>query len=596
MSTVCNQVICVEDYGATCDSVTDDAQALIAANAAAAVANAPLFIPGAMYIGTVVTVTAPLVDTCAAMFTTSSLVTIDNGKPLRPEWWGNGTRTVRAAIDALPATGGVVDLAAKTYAPNGWFYGFGEPGQAITKPNVKLRGAQMPTFANDMRSLQGGTIIQGMVLAYADNIQLENLGVDVGANVVDAFYGGNTQNGVTEGLLCTFPDYATRDANALRVGARLHNVVALAHSPSAQVHAIIAGEGYDQVICTGDVIGAYGLHGVVLKCSGVRAESLTAFCTGSTGVIVKSDTATTTFATDIQIGRIYSRAQGPRGCAPYLSALNVQEYGLLINPFCKAVDVVQIGEIITEGARFGIGQSASGPYSASSIKIGRAVVDQQGVTGAPLALSLDETYTGQSMVRWDIEHLEARNTHTGASFDFCNNAAQNQHCHIGHLSVTNVVTAVEVAGSACVSIGTVTTDNCTGAIYDIKDAAKLSVGMLFQDANTPAVYSAPPALINGWVQFAGADVFGVDLLGGRINLRGLIRPGANNIFCTLPAWARPKTSKRFMVQGYNGLAQSAVPLVIDAATGNCVINEVASGVANATSWLSLSGVTWEQQA
>jgi hypothetical protein len=582
-------------YGTnTVPGTTNMAAALVSANTVAVASGLSIIIPETLHIGSTVTVTAPIVDSMAQLFSTTSLITISNNLPVRPEWFGSAQGNIRIAINALPSTGGTIQLEEKVYPPQGFSYGAGATaGVCISKDNVRIQGRKMPRLASDMRSLTGGSIIQGFFLAFANNFQTADFGVDSGITVVNNFYGGTP----VDALLCTYPDDTTKAAAALRTFVRHHNVVGLCASPSAAVHAVIAGEGYDQVVTTGEVMGAYGVHGIVFKCTSVRAATLTAFCNGSEGVIIKADTQATARAGHVQIDKIYTRAQGPIGLTPYTTG--TQSYGVLINPSGATVDLVEIGQIDTAGASIGIGNAFAGNFSSSSIKIGRAIVDATGVAGTTQGLQILGSAT-QIVLRWNIEHLEARNVSVGAQIIFSNGPALNQHCHIGHLHAVNAQVALDIGSSSYLSIDTVTTDNLSSAVYHITGTPKIAVGILFKDANTPAVYDSSggglvPALSGGWTQVAANDPFSVDLLGGRINLRGLVKPAASPNICTLPQWAWPGTNKRFVVQGYNGATQVAVPLLVSSA-GLVAINEVAGGVANCTTWLSLSGVTYDSQA
>lgn len=591
-----SSAIDIRTYGAVLDGVTNDAAALLAANAAAAAAKLPLLIPGVANIGAATTITAPLVDGLHQMFSVTSSVIINNGLPVRPEWFGNGENTLRYAEAALPSTGGTILLEEKTYQRNNYAYGTSGTGTYISKPNVKLQGRKMPRLSNDMRKLEGGTIIQGMVLAYADNFQIENLGVDSGIDVVNAHYSGVAQ----EGLLLTYPDEASKAASTLKRQARLHNVIGLCANPTAAVHGVIVGEGYDQVSCTGQVVGAYGVHGVVIKCSTVTADTFVAYCNGGEGVIIKSDAQSTAASDRIQIGRIHTTAHGPVGLSPHVSALNTQQYSLLIQPEGNNVDVVEIGQIYASGAIYGISQIFGGSYASSSVKIGSAIIDQYGVTGTKVGLQLNGTGTGQAVVRWNIEHLEVRNSTIGAQFSFDNTSDMDRHVHIGHLHVAQSEFAVDIGSKSKVTIGVVSTDACTSGVYHITGTPKISVGQLMLDAGTTTVYSSAsgglaPALTNGWTQRAGNDPFGVDLLGGRVNLRGLVKPGSTTTLCVLPAWARPVTNKRFLAQGSNVTALQAVSVVVGD-NGIVLVNEIGGGFANCSDWLSLSGISWDQQA
>jgi len=577
------------------DGVNDNSAAVSAANAL----GSPILFSGISIIGTPTTITVPIVDTMSQIFTAASQVTLNNGLPVRPEWWGSGQNTIRYAINALPVTGGVVQLEDKTYQPNGFVYGFGGPGVYVSKNSVKIQGRKMPRLSDTCASLVGGSVIQGMFLAYAHAFEMTDCGVDCGIDVVTAFYGGTTAAGITEGLTITYPDDATKASSSARRGVRLHNVIGLCKDPAAPNHAVIAGEGVTEVVCTGEIVGCFGIHGVVFKCAGVRAATITAYCNNAEGVIIKSDAQSTAVANDVMIDKVYSRAQGPIGFAPHTSALGTQAYGVMIHASANAVDKVQISVVRSDGAKIGIGNVFGGSFTSSSVKIQEALIDQMGVAGIRQGLQLLGS-TSQSIMRWNIGHLECRNTSVGAQFVFDQTAALNQHCHIEHLHVVNAANAVDIGGNSRVSIGTVTTDTLTGGVYHITGAPKLLVGILFQDAQTPVTYDASsgglvPALANGWSQVAGNDAFGIDLLGGRVGLRGLIKPGTGVLVATLPAWARPLSNKRFVAQAFNGSAQIAVPVVVDT-SGNVTVNEAAGGVANCSSWLSLSGINYDTQA
>jgi hypothetical protein len=204
--------------------------------------------------------------------------------------------------------------------------------------------------------------------------------------------------------------------------------------------------------------------------------------------------------------------------------------------------------------------------------------------------------------RFRIGSISARNTTVGLQAIFNQGSNIGDHLHVDRLEVVNAQGAIDIANSAYVSIGTVIAENCSDAVYRITGTPKLSVGMLFMDTLTPAVYSSlsgglVPTLSNGWTNFGGTNkAFGVDLTGGRVALRGLLKPGSSNVIATLPQWAWPTGIDRVgFAQGFNGTSIAPVPVVISASTGEITINEQVGGYANATQWLSLSGITYDQQ-
>ena len=576
------------------DGVTDNTADVVLANAA----GRPILFTGVSVIGTATTITVPIVDTMDQIFTAGSLVTIDNGLPVRPEWWGSGQNTVRYAINSLPSSGGTVQLEAKTYKPNGFVYGFGASGTYISKAGVTIRGAKMPRLAGNCKSLVDGSVIQGMLLAYADNFALENVGIDCGFDVVAEYHGGTTTAGVTEALNITYPNNAIKAAEELRKGVRLHNVIGLCRDPAALNHAIIAGEGVSDVVSSGDLIGMYGVHGIAIKCAGFRADGLTAYCNDYEGVIIKTDAQATAIATDIQIGRIYARAAGPIGWSPH--ATSGVGSGLILQAAGGNVDKVQIGEVNVSGYVSTVRTSISGTNIASSVNIGQIISDQAGVSGTRYGLRI-EAGAGQHIDRFHVGSVEARNTDVAVLLSFPQAAANlSNHVHIGRVEATSADNAVQLASAARASIGAVITDGVTDGVFHITGTPRFTVGSVYRDTGTTVLYSTTggglaPALSNGWTDVgSGAEGFGVDLQGGRICLRGLIKPGSSNTFCTLPVWARPATAKRFIAQGYNGSTQVAVPILITSA-GVCTVNDVAGGYANVSSWLSLAGLSFDPQ-
>ncbi|MFL6051574.1 MAG: hypothetical protein ACJ72W_01470, partial [Actinoallomurus sp.] len=200
------------------DGVTDNSLAVGAAN----LRGKPLTFVGVSVVNSPVTITAPIVDTLGQIFSLTSKVTIANGQAVRPEWFGiNNVGAIQAAVTALPAAGGVVQLEIATYKPNGHTYGAGAAaGVSMNKDNVKILGRKMPTVAADCRSLQAGsgTIIQGLFLVYANNVEVCDLGVDSGYTVVQTYNGGTVTPGSWgEGFLCTYPSQALKDGAALLI-------------------------------------------------------------------------------------------------------------------------------------------------------------------------------------------------------------------------------------------------------------------------------------------------------------------------------------------------------------------------------------------
>lgn len=592
-------LVSVRDFGGILNGITDDSSAVAQANARALEIGGEIYFGGVANIASPTTITAPIVDTLAQIFSLTSQVTIANGLPVRPEWWGIGNQNVvDLAINSLPAAGGVVQFESRTYLTSSYAYGFAGSGKNISKANLKLQGRKMPTLASDCKSLTGGTILQGMVTVFADNVEISDLGVDVGFTFTAAFLGGASNAGFCDALTLTYPNDAVKAANGLKNRAILRNVIGLCCAPTSPSHAILV-EGYKNVSLQGETIGCYGVHGTAIKSLDVKADTISTYCNGTDGLIIKSDSQTTAIAGDIQIGKAYINANGPPGLAPYLVATT--GIGFLVQASSNNIGRVQIGSVDSFGYPTGCGVQFGGNFTIDDIEIGQLCTDQIGVGSTVAALDLSAA-ASQNIARWHIGSATLRNCGLAANFNFTQAANNPNHVSIGQLEViTASDVAAQVAGSSWVDIGSLIATSCTAGVYRMLGTPRLQVGMLTQAGTTPgSTYTnssggLQPALANSWAQVAANDPFSVDLTGGRVCLRGLVVPGTTNVISILPVWARPATNKRFMVQGYNGATVVSVPLVVDTA-GNVKVNEIAGGTANCSTWLSLSGVTFDQQA
>jgi hypothetical protein len=595
VSSKLQDVVSVKDFGAVCDGTTNDAAAVSAANTAAA--GRPLLFPGVTHIGSAVTITCPIVDTMQQIFSITSQVTINNKMPVRPDWWGDVENTLNYATNALPAGGGTVKLANRTYKSNNHAYTFGTANtvNCFSKDNVLYDGEKMPRLADDCRSLVGGTIIQDLVLGYANNIEFRNLGVDAGKTYCDIRYGGPPSIGYGEGLLLTYPDQIKKDAADLRRNARLHNIIGLSYSPTALTHAIIVGEGYQNVTCTGEIVGCYGVHGIVIKCGNVKAEQFTSYCNAFEGVIIKSDAQSTAISYQVQIGKIYVDATGPDGWSPYATASTGN--GLYLHCAANNIDGIQIGSLISTGYPIGITSAFGGAYVLANVQIDTARIDCSNIAGSA-GVSLQAS-GGQLIQYCQFGNLYIRNCAIGIVAQYVGNGSLTSFSNVDAVNVSDVV--LQIGNTACINISAIHARTVTNAVARITGTPKLLFGQVFRDqAGCPMFHSGSgglvPTLKNGWTQFASNDTFRVELEGGRIHMRGLIAPGTSITLSTLPQWAWPAETKRFVVLGYTvGVGQVAVPIVIGV-NGDVSVNEVAGGTANCTNYLSLAGCSWTGQA
>jgi hypothetical protein len=589
-------VVSVKDFGAVCDGVTNDAAAVSAANTAAA--GRPLSFPGVTHIGSPVTITSPIVDTLQQLFTANSQITIDNKLPVRPDWWGDVENTLNYATNALPAKGGTVKLAQKTYKDNNHFYTYGLPNTVnyLSKDNVLYDGEKMPALANDCKSLVdgSGTIIQGMVAAFANNIEFKNLGIDSGKTHSDAKFGGMPPVSHGEGLYLTYPDDARKAASAQRTGVKLHNIIALLRDHTQPGHAILL-EGLDDVKATGELTGVYGYYGCVFKSSNVSVFRATGYMNGLTGIIIKTDLQASAIARTIQIAQIHCDSQGPEFYAPYIKPTGIAMIGLHFAADGNYIDGVQIGRAEIYNYQYGVAPYIGPGKSLSTLQISSLRADCNNLAASVGVLF--KVGTGATIQFLQFGEVQVRRATIGAALSCDNPEAFN----ITSLAGVNISDVLLELGSTCgANISSLNGYGITNALVRITGAPKPRIGnfAVSPPASVPLLDPGRgglvPALINGWAYSAPNDLFVLELSGGMFHLRGLLlpTPGSTTTLTILPEYARPIHPKRFVVQGYNGVGNPvAVPLAIYPA-GSVLVNETDGGLANCSTWLSLNGVSW----
>lgn len=576
-------------FGGVPDGVTDSTAALVAAIAAAGIT--PITFDGVFHIATATTITCPIVDTVNQIFSITSNVTIANGMATRPEWWGiNNIGAFDAAIVALPSTGGTVQLEAVTYKPSGYIYGYSGlgTGKYISKDNLLIKGKKMPRIADDCRSLVDGTVIQGSLIIYANNIELRDLGGDAGYTVNQTYYGGVSTSGPIDGIVLTYPDTTTKAASPVKKRALLHNVVGLSVSPTSPSHAIIAGEGYYDVCCTGELIGCMGIHGVVFKCAKVTAESISSYCNSYEGLIIKSDTQATAQAYDITIDRVYIRAQGPIGSTPY--ATTTTGTGIYFHAAGGTIDKVHIGIADIRGHSTGIGFGFGGTYSIAGITFDTVVIDGAGATGT--VYGMDYQGTASNIYAWHhVNNLEVRTCTTAVNLNYAAGSAWYNAITYGKLHISGCTNGIVAANQSKVVVNTLICDTVSNAGISFADTPTVIIGNVVKASTTPTMYSPALSYSNSWTTASGGNALGFELTGGRVTLDGLVKPGSTTAITTLPVWLRPSVNKRFLAQGYDGANLTNVPVLV-ASTGTVYVNEVTGTTTNCSSWVSLAGINY----
>ena len=448
------------------DGVTDRSATLVAANAA----GRPIHFFGVIHVATPTTITVPILSNLGRIFTDTSQVTIDSGQPLQPEWFGLTNGCIDRTVAALPSTGGVIELACRAYPPSGYFYGYAAAGKNVSKSKVVFRGAKMPSLNATCTALEGGSIIQGTVLAFADEIEFRNLGVDMGKALVDSAYGGALPGGAGDALMLSYRNDADKTANALRKCAKLHNVIGLCRNPTDPSHAILI-EGYEDVTVSGDVTGVFGFYGVVIKSAAVRVDNAAAWLNGQVGVYIKSGEEVTSVVRNIEIKSITSLSAGPaQGFAPHATPGGTGA-GVLVQASGANVDKVHIGQIREAGHATGVDFAFLTGVKIGSVRIGSVMTEGNSVQGTNLQAS-----PGFTLSRLDIGSIESRNTPVALTGAWDN--SEYSSVHIGSVMGLNCTTAVlALSQSADPIIDCVVAENCAAAYY-LAGQAKPTIGAL----------------------------------------------------------------------------------------------------------------------
>jgi len=537
--------------------------------------------PGVRQIFNVSTSTTTGLGAGTTLLSATALISL-LGNLARPDWWGNIWGSVDIACRSFSTTaGGTVQLAKKSYLPQGHFYGVSPSnGFGMDVPNIIIQGVCAPQYALDFKSYVpgSGSIIQGQFLSYANNLKLSEFGCDSGFTTSSVFFPSGGQNGIIN----TYLNDAQKAANTLKQGLRLNNLKGLCLNPSDPVHAMIAAEGYTDVTATGSLEGAYGIHGVVFKCSQVMAEDIRAYLNNTEGFILKTDTQSTAVALSIEVSKVYSYANGPSGWTPYILPNNTANVGVLLNPNSGSTDKCKIGMIDTAGHNFGV--SWDGVATVTRMQIGMVTTDSNGSGGFYWNCSMPQNTIGEAILaNAPIGIVSANTLATDAPI-------------IDVLRTINVPLGMDLRGNGSVVVGTYSPQNATSAMK-FSAASRPIFGTIIA-INVTQTFDPSgqvPALNANWANVAGTGnpLFTVDYSGAGVVISGLVRPtSTTNVVGQLPFALKPPANARFMVQGYNGTSQVSVSLIIDN-TGLITVNEVSGGVANVTSWLSFSGVAYK---
>lgn len=489
--------------------------------------------------------------------------------------------TLKLAIAALPATGGVIFVPVGNHESGSWSYNI----DYMNKPNVKIIGEKMPFYNGDMSALVGGSVIKGRFNAFADNFEIESVGFDNGKQYIDAKYPG-VDTHVASPSLGTWDALAfasPQDGSTPRRNVHLRNVVGLLYDSLTVGHAILC-----ESINGGsaeNMSAIYGVHGFVIKALNFNVRGVTSFAQSGNGMIIKSDSYAP--CGNIKASQLTYR-QLPDNISPWYTPPSV-DCALNINTGTAPLQgPIQIESTTAKGSIKHV--IMSGAFDMADIQIGNIVTDglnSSSVITTDWPLLIDGAV---NVFRVNVSNMVVNNAKQ-AVLNKQKSSTTDQQLHINSLNATNILNSVIYGmryGSIIIdnldarSVGHLYHWEAEGKIYVDKERVVGLGGSKFDLA------ALSPILANGWDNFGGSnDVYDFSLRNYRASLKGLVKPGTTAEIVTIPSVLRPALSKRIPVM--INTTTTSVTFVSIFTTVQIQNNSIPSGL----TYASLEGVEWD---
>lgn len=525
------------------DGVTDNSAEIAAANTR----GLPVLPIGVLHVASATTMTVPLLgDIVFRIFTDASQITLDNGNPVRPEWFGSTAGNIMRAVNALPAAGGVVKLQDnKTYPPS---YNtltaakiLANTGVAgtdyLAKANVTLCGGRLPVFNSGNTALAGGTIIQGPFAVFANGFRCDKVGFDSGSDVVTALYAGVAQDAFFFGK----PNHVV-GAGTYALDVQIGSIIGLGSDPAAAGHAVLI-----EAINGGTVQYAEGrkaLHGVVIKSQSMICGTLIGRENTLEGVICKSDNYAP--LSDVVINHVEAGS---------LDATLDTGFGFLIDSVTTGGGKVQVDSVKVISKTTGVAVRNNGAVTAD-VQIGQVQTE-----GCPTGV----LFSGD-VRRVTFGDVQANNCTYGVQVE---PTVTSQLVSINSLKVTNATSSIYLGGK--LAVDNMSSDNLSSYAVNYYDvAARLLLG-LHREVTVPSFWLQQPTFAGTWANLGGAGnpSMALRLDGGRVRLSGAITGGgASTILNTLSVQIRPAENVRVVCSGFNG--STLVPVDLQITTAGAV--------------------------
>lgn len=484
--------------------------------------------------------------------------------------------SLKAAINALPVFGGRVIVPTGNY-----FVGdYDAATDYMSKPNVTIIGSAMPRPNSDASALVGGSVLEGRFNACANGLTVINVGFDMGKAVREKYWPGvdtaveYLRGGTWDAFSHGQPSQSSPVGGT--VGFHLENVIGLCEKSETIGHAVLIEnvvEGY----CD-NVVGVYGVHGVVIKSANMRIGSIAGYMAKVDNVIFKSDSYAA--GGNIQVDSVIAMRHYPN-VTPHSAPAKAMA-GIYFNPETQHfTGPISIGKLHCSGAENAIlCANADSGKVGGDIKIGLVDVDTD------VDFALFSSNFGE-FPRLYIDVLTVKNAKSGIYVNWPKADSSGQiQTAIGTLNAYQIESNAIIAGGyARLHIDNVNIYGA-GTAYYATENSRMTVGVE-HITGASSKWSIAPSLGAGWTNEGGINSdFDVYYSGGKVCLKGLLRSaaGAGTTVIQLPAFLRPTKTHRFIA-----LYSASVCSITVLPSGAVVIGNV---VPAADTFLSLEGISW----
>lgn len=527
------------------DGVTDNRAAVSAANAL----GRPIKFVGVSVIGSALTITAPIVDTMQQIFSEASVVTIDNNQPVRPEWFGWSVENIKRAVDALPATGGVVKLESRRY-PRSYSMDRANQGAGIAylaKPNVSIIGAKTPHNNAGYTALEGGTIIDGPFNVFADGFYGDKFGVDAGYDTCARLWAGIHPD--------AFNMATTSESGGVVMSASLGTIATMGGAVDALSHGLLV-QGHKRFEF--DTIFAYTqAHGVAIKAEFVTGKKVHGVGNTYEALILKSNVATPMRFADIESVTGAGLSSYEAGAALVLHAADADLHAIHVGTIL-AQNKTNALQLVGEAANlYGVIVDNVIPEFC------RRAVDYSDTTGKILSSH--------------IGHIEASGTDDLTSVP---SAMTTRNNTIGSATMKGYFSGLITAG--VISIDSFSVSDM-GTAVNVSGAGKALIGKLHATGTVTTKNNIPFTMSANWSNAAALSVenYGCTLAGFVYAGTGA---GATIVAAgVIPIGMRTLSEKRFVVPTSSGTA-----ILIIATDGSISLSSAPA----AGTTVYLDGVEW----